>query len=117
MPISNLAEMIDQTAIEMKEKGIAPSIMGHVGDGNFHSGIMVRPNNEDDIKLAKDLTRRIVERALELEGTCTGEHGVGIGKIEFMEKEHGEAYHVMSSIKRTFDPNGILNPGKVVKIN
>ena len=72
---------------------------------------------DDDISLAKDLTRRIVERALELEGTCTGEHGVGIGKIEFMEKEHGEAYQVMSSIKRTFDPNGILNPGKVVKIN
>jgi len=117
VPISNLAEMIDQTAKEMKSKGMAPSIMGHVGDGNFHSGIMVRPNNDDDINLAKDLTRRIVERALELEGTCTGEHGVGIGKIEFMEKEHGEAYQVMSSIKRTFDPNGILNPGKVVKIN
>ena len=117
VPISNLAEMIDQTAKEMKSKGMAPSIMGHVGDGNFHSGIMVRPNNDDDINLAKDLTRRIVDRALELEGTCTGEHGVGIGKIEFMEKEHGEAYHVMSSIKRTFDPNGILNPGKVVKIN
>ena len=117
VPISNLAEMIDQTAIEMKSKGMAPSIMGHVGDGNFHSGIMVRPNNNEDIKLAKDLTRRIVRRALELEGTCTGEHGVGIGKIEFMEEEHGEAYQVMSSIKRTFDPNGILNPGKVVKIN
>jgi D-lactate dehydrogenase (cytochrome) len=101
----------------MKSKGMVPSIMVHVGDGNFHSGIMVRPNNNEDIKLAKDLTRRIVRRALELEGTCTGEHGVGIGKIEFMEEEHGEAYHVMSSIKRTFDPNGILNPGKVVKIN
>ena len=117
VPISNLAEMIDQTAIEMKSKGMAPSIMGHVGDGNFHSGIMVRPNNDDDIKLAKDLTRRIVKRALELEGTCTGEHGVGIGKIEFMEKEHGEAYKVMASIKKTFDPNGILNPGKVVQVN
>jgi D-lactate dehydrogenase (cytochrome) len=117
VPISNLAQMIDETAKEMKENGMAPSIMGHVGDGNFHSGIMVRPNNYEDINVAKDLTRRIVKRALDLEGTCTGEHGVGIGKIEFMEQEHGESYQVMASIKRTFDPNGILNPGKVVKIN
>ena len=96
---------------------MTPHVMGHVGDGNFHSGLMVKPNCKEDIDKAKKLTRKIVEKALASEGTCTGEHGVGIGKIEYMREEHGEAINVMSAIKKTFDPNGILNPGKVVQVN
>jgi D-lactate dehydrogenase (cytochrome) len=117
VPISNLAKVIKETSLEMKKEGVTPHIMGHVGDGNFHSGLMVKPNCKEDINKAKELTRRIVRKALALEGTCTGEHGVGIGKIEYMKEEHGEAVSVMAGIKKTLDPNGILNPGKVVHTN
>ncbi len=117
VPISHLTEVIQETSEEMRKEGMIPHVMGHVGDGNFHSGLMVKPGCKEDIDKAKKLTRKIVEKALASEGTCTGEHGIGIGKIEYMKAEHGEAVNLMSAIKNTFDPNGILNPGKVVQVN
>ena len=89
-------------------------LFGHVGDGNFHCVVLVRPDSEDDLAEAKSFNERLVNRALDMEGTCTGEHGVGFGKIKWLAQEHGEALSLMSDIKRAFDPENLMNPGKVV---
>ena len=89
-------------------------IVGHVGDGNFHIGYVVDPSYTYEIDRAHDHNERMVLRAIAMEGTCTGEHGVGRGKIHFMEAEHGDAVAVMRSIKHALDPAGIMNPGKVL---
>jgi D-lactate dehydrogenase (cytochrome) len=85
--------------------------MGHAGDGNFHVGIFY--GNEGEKAKAEAVNEAIVLKALELGGTATGEHGVGVGKIRFMEAEHGRSYELMKQIKRLLDPKGILNPGKI----
>ncbi len=115
VPISKLAQIIRETQIDIQNSGISGPIIGHVGDGNFHSTLMIRDQNKQDLKIANQLSHRMNERAIQLGGTVSGEHGIGIGKIKYMEKEHGEAWDLMSLIKTALDPNQILNPGKMVK--
>jgi D-lactate dehydrogenase (cytochrome) len=113
VPISRLDEAILGAKEDIAASGLTAPIVGHVGDGNFHTVILVPPE-PDGLKRAWDLDKRIVARALALGGSCSGEHGVGIGKREFLEQEHGaEALEVMRSVKQALDPRGILNPGKI----
>ena len=86
------------------------------GDGNYHAILLVEPGNAQEMKIAKDLSNRMVERALAMGGTSTGEHGVGLGKQDYMRAEHGEGWDLMAEIKLALDPNSILNPGKVVRL-
>ena len=117
VPISELANLIDQTANDISKSGIPGPIWGHVGDGNFHATLMIKEGNLKEKKLAQVIINRMCERSLELGGTVTGEHGIGMGKLNYMEKEHGYAWEIMTAIKKTLDPNLILNPGKVIKSN
>jgi len=113
VPISRLAEAVVGAKEDILASGLTAPIVGHVGDGNFHALILVPPE-PDGLDRVWALDRKIVARALSLGGSCSGEHGVGIGKREFLEQEHGpEALAVMRSIKTTLDPKGILNPGKM----
>jgi len=113
VPISRMDEAILGAKEDIKASGLIAPIVGHVGDGNFHTVILVPPE-PDGLARAWELDKKIVARALALGGSCSGEHGVGIGKREFLEQEHGvEALAVMRSIKATLDPRGILNPGKL----
>jgi len=115
VPISRLAECIVETKRDLAEAGILAPMVGHVGDGNFHLVYVLDPNDESEIARASELHEKLVLRALAMGGTCTGEHGVGYGKLHFMEAEHGEAVDVMRQIKRALDPNNLMNPGKVVR--
>jgi D-lactate dehydrogenase (cytochrome) len=117
VPISRLAEAILETAEDVAASPLVAPLVGHVGDGNFHMAILIDPAKPEELAEAERLGRRISERTLRLGGTVTGEHGVGIGKRKFMAAEHGEAWDVMGDIKRTLDPQGILNPGKMVPGN
>ena len=113
VPISCLDAAILGAKEDIAASGLTAPIVGHVGDGNFHTVILVPPE-PDGLKRAWDLDKKIVARALALGGSCSGEHGVGIGKREFLEQEHGvEALAVMRSVKQALDPRGILNPGKI----
>jgi len=96
--------------------GFEAPIVGHVGDGNFHSIFLVDINDEEEMKRAKDCNDRLIQRALAVGGTCTGEHGIGVGKIDFLIAEHGEAVSLMRSVKKALDPENIMNPGKVLRI-
>lgn len=117
VPISKLAEIITQTHDDIKKTNIPGPLLGHVGDGNFHATLLIRNGNKEDLETSMKLADNMAKRALLLGGTVTGEHGIGMGKIKYMEIEHGEAWDVMTDIKRILDPNGILNPGKLVKTN
>ena len=117
VPISRLADAVNETQADIAQSGLYGPLLGHVGDGNFHATLVVDPAQPDDLKTAKALARRMNERALRMGGTVTGEHGVGMGKIDYMSEEHGEAWSVMGDLKRTLDPANILNPGKVVRLN
>ncbi|MCP4294691.1 MAG: FAD-binding protein [Proteobacteria bacterium] len=114
VPISRLTECILETQRELKEKKLIFPIVGHVGDGNFHVICLLDPTNEDEIRLVDEISSNLVNRALKMGGTCTGEHGVGFGKIKFMESEHGQALNVMRTLKKALDPLNILNPGKIL---
>jgi D-lactate dehydrogenase (cytochrome) len=116
VPISRLADCIAETKRDLAQSSIPSALAGHVGDGNFHLIFMIDPQRPEEIAEASRLNDRMVARALEMEGTCTGEHGVGYGKIDFLPTEHGEAVDVMRTIKRALDPDGILNPGKIVRL-
>jgi D-lactate dehydrogenase (cytochrome) len=116
VPISRLTECMLETAKDIEKASMPIPMFGHVGDGNFHLVILVRPDSEADMVEAKALNERLVDRALEMEGTCTGEHGIGLGKIKSLQKELGEAVDLMVAIKRTFDPDNLMNPGKVVPV-
>ena len=116
VPISRLAECISETKQDLARSPIPYALVGHVGDGNFHLVFMIDPNRPEELAEASRLNDRMVARALAMEGTSTGEHGIGYGKMEFLVAEHGEAVSVMRSIKKALDPNGILNPGKIVRI-
>ena len=116
VPISRLAECILETKQDIAESGLIAPIVGHVGDGNFHLVIAVDPDDEEEMARADALNERMVMRALAMDGTCTGEHGVGYGKIGFLEAEHGEALSVMRDIKRALDPGNIMNPGKIIRL-
>ncbi|MGA8381664.1 MAG: FAD-linked oxidase C-terminal domain-containing protein [Stellaceae bacterium] len=116
VPISRLAECIRETKHDLAQSPIPSALVGHVGDGNFHLVFMIDPNRPDEIAEASRLNDRMVARALAMEGTCTGEHGVGYGKMDFLIAEHGEALSVMRAIKKALDPDNIMNPGKIVRI-
>ena len=96
--------------------GLLAPIVGHVGDGNFHLTIMMDQNDAEEMKRVKELSERLVMRALAMDGTCTGEHGVGYGKVPFLIAEHGEAMSVMRAMKQALDPDSIMNPGKLVNL-
>lgn len=117
VPISRLAEAVAETRADIAELDLVGPILGHVGDGNFHAILLLERGNAGELARAKEVTRRLAERALRLGGTITGEHGVGVGKKGLMALEHGEAWDVMARIKRALDPDGILNPGKVVEVS
>ena len=118
VPISRLAECIDETERDGSETPIFFAIVGHVGDGNFHVSLMIDPEDKAQLAEAMRLADRLTDRTLRLGGTVSGEHGVGIGKRKFMAREHGtDAWELMGAIKRTFDPAGILNPGKMLPGN
>ncbi len=114
VPISRLAECLLETKEDLASSSLISCVVGHVGDGNFHVMLLVDPDRPEEIAEAETLNRRIVRRALAMDGTCTGEHGVGHGKMEFLEEEFGEALEVMRRIKTAIDPAGIMNPGKIV---
>src|SRR5437868_10056893 len=117
VPISRLAECVHETMQDVKDYIAPVPLLGHVGDGNFHLMFLVDPNKPEETELAKEFNQRLVERALRLEGTCTGEHGVGMGKQGSLKAELGEdVIDVMRDIKRLFDPENLLNPGKVVPL-
>ncbi len=116
VPISKLAECIADTRRDIEETGILAPIVGHVGDGNFHLVMLVDRNSEEEMKRAKDMIGRLNHRAIAMGGTCTGEHGVGIGKMDYLTAEHGEAVSVMRSIKQALDPDNIMNPGKILRV-
>jgi D-lactate dehydrogenase (cytochrome) len=115
VPISRLAECIRETGVDIEASGLVAPILGHVGDGNFHVLMLADPTNTDELGRATELSEKIVRRALAAGGTCTGEHGVGIGKQKYLRHEHGDvAVDLMRTIKHALDPHNILNPGKVV---
>jgi D-lactate dehydrogenase (cytochrome) len=114
VPISRLTECMVETAADIARASMPIPMFGHVGDGNFHCMILIRPESDADLAEAKRFNERLVERALAMEGTCTGEHGIGYGKIDWLRKEHGEAVDLMAAIKHTLDPENLLNPDKVV---
>jgi D-lactate dehydrogenase (cytochrome) len=115
VPISRLADCIAATEAEVQASGLPIILLGHVGDGNFHLGINVDPASHDELERAEDLNRRLVRRAIAMGGTSTGEHGIGMGKLEFLEVEHGAAaVATMRAVKRALDPQNLMNPGKVI---
>jgi D-lactate dehydrogenase (cytochrome) len=116
VPISRLAECIVATERDVAASFLPSPIVGHVGDGNFHLVIVLNPNDPRELAEAERLNERLVRRALSLDGTCTGEHGIGCGKIDFLIAEHGEAVSVMRAIKQAIDPDNIMNPGKILRI-
>jgi D-lactate dehydrogenase (cytochrome) len=116
VPISRLAECISETKRDLASSPVPAALVGHVGDGNFHLVFMIDPDRPEEIVEASRLNDRMVARALAMEGTSTGEHGVGYGKIGFLIAEHGEAVNVMRAIKKALDPDNIMNPGKIVRI-
>lgn len=113
VPISRLAESIVAARQDIDESRLTGQIIGHVGDGNFHTAYLIDPDNPADLAEAERLGDRLVERALAVGGTASGEHGIGIVKLKFMRREHGDAVDVMKKIKAALDPLGIMNPGKM----
>lgn len=116
VPISRLAECVCETQQDIKELGLVAPIVGHVGDGNFHVLPLIDMENQAEIDAANGFLERLVKRALSMDGTCTGEHGIGSGKMKYLEAEHGPGVEVMRAIKKSLDPNNILNPGKLVAV-
>lgn len=115
VPISRLAECITETRADIDQANLLAPIGGHVGDGNFHVGFVLDPNNPAEFAEAERINKRMISRALQMEGTCTGEHGIGFGKIASLEEEHGAAINVMRAVKRAIDQQGIMNPGKILR--
>lgn len=114
VPISALAQAVEETRADIAASDLSGPILGHVGDGNFHAILMVDPASASEIATAKALAVRMAERALRLRGTITGEHGIGFGKRDLMAAEHGAAWPVMGALKRALDPLNLMNPGKLV---
>ncbi|MHA1599500.1 MAG: FAD-binding oxidoreductase [Alphaproteobacteria bacterium] len=116
VPISRLAECILETRKDIDASNLTAPIVGHVGDGNFHVTFVIDPDDPEEMKRAEVINERMVMRALSLGGTCTGEHGVGTGKMHFLVAEHGDAIAAMRQIKTAFDPDNIMNPGKILRL-
>ncbi|RLN92926.1 hypothetical protein BBJ28_00015209 [Nothophytophthora sp. Chile5] len=113
VPFSKLADVIVETQQDLKDSELFGTIVGHVGDGNFHVMLPFFLDNEELMQKVRDFSDRLVKRALEYEGTCTGEHGIGNGKMNYLSKEHGDSVEVMHIIKKALDPKDIMNPGKI----
>ena len=116
VPISRLADCILETKRDLAENRLLAPLVGHVGDGNFHLVFVLDPDDPDELARASAANDRLVMRALAMDGTCTGEHGVGYGKMPFLRAEHGDALSVMRAVKQALDPLGIMNPGKIVAL-
>lgn len=116
VPLSELPGAVLHARRMMDEFKLDGGLLGHVGDGNYHALILVDPNDPDELDRALKVNSRIVEYALSCGGTCTGEHGVGVGKVKYQQQEFGEAFEIMRSFKQILDPNGILNPGKIFPV-
>lgn len=115
VPISRLAECIDAATEALSKVSFPSTIVGHVGDGNFHVLMLLDPNSDIEWQESERLNHQLVTQAIDVDGTCTGEHGIGLHKKQFMAREHGEdALDLMRMLKQSFDPNNILNPGKVI---
>ncbi|SMR71720.1 D-lactate dehydrogenase (cytochrome) [Aliiroseovarius halocynthiae] len=114
VPISKLADAVEETRDDIEASILPGPILGHVGDGNFHAILLIDPESPEELAVAKDLAERMSRRALALGGTITGEHGIGMGKLHLMAEEHGDGWAVMGDIKSALDPRNILNPGKLV---
>ncbi len=114
VPISRLADCIMETKADVASTGLLAPIVGHVGDGNFHLVVLFDPARPDERQQAEDIARRVSHRAIRMGGTCTGEHGIGVHKLDALVEEHGDAVDLMRTIKRALDPLNILNPGKTV---
>ena len=117
VPVSKLVECISWAEKEVNKLGLTAPMVGHVGDGNFHSIILYDPNDEDKQKKIRQYSDDLISKALDLEGTITGEHGIGLQKKHYLLKEHPDNLPVMKSIKRSIDPNNIMNPGKIFDLN
>jgi len=117
VPISKLVECVSWAEKHVKENGLIAPMVGHVGDGNFHSIILYDPKDEKKQKLIRDYSDKLIQKAIELEGTITGEHGIGLQKKHYLLKQHPDNLPAMKSIKRSMDPNNIMNPGKVFDLN
>lgn len=115
LPFDELAEAIVAARKKLDETGLVGGIVGHVGDGNYHVIIMIDLDDPDEVKRAEHFNEFVVEYALKRGGTCTGEHGVGVGKLKYQKAEHGAAYELMKKIKRALDPHNLFNPGKLIK--
>ena len=113
VPISRLAECIGETKQDLEASSIPATILGHVGDGNFHVVFSVDPNSKNELEEVAEINAKLVRRALAMDGTCTGEHGIGLGKKEWLVEELGEAVDLMRSVKQALDPKNLLNPGKI----
>jgi D-lactate dehydrogenase (cytochrome) len=113
VPMSRLAECIGATKLDLEKASMPAPIVGHVGDGNFHVIFVIDPTKPEEQAEAEALNRRLVERALAMDGTCTGEHGIGLGKQDWLVRELGEAVDLMRLVKRAFDPHNLMNPGKI----
>jgi D-lactate dehydrogenase (cytochrome) len=116
VPVSRLAECLVATQRDVEESGLLAPVAGHVGDGNFHLALVLDPADADELDRARALNDRLVRRALEMGGTCTGEHGVGLGKRDHLAAEAGAGLEVMGTLKRALDPHLVLNPGKVLPL-
>jgi D-lactate dehydrogenase (cytochrome) len=115
VPISRLTECIMETRKDLEAYSMISPIVGHVGDGNFHLLLLVHTDDEEEMRTANEVNDRLVRRAIEMGGTCTGEHGIGYGKLEYLELEHGAGVDIMRAIKRALDPHNIMNPGKILR--
>nr|WP_283404429.1 FAD-linked oxidase C-terminal domain-containing protein [Roseibium denhamense] len=114
VPISRLADCVTDTAADIAETGLLAPIVGHVGDGNFHVQILTDRSDADAVRKAEAFIGRLAERAIDMGGTCTGEHGVGQGKQKYLRREHGEGLELMHAIKQALDPHNVMNPGKIL---
>ena len=113
VPISRLADVILATKEDVQKEQLTAPLVGHVGDGNFHMTIMVKPDDPQYLERVEAINDRMIERALAAGGTCTGEHGIGLGKMKFLRAEHGESVQLMQDIKQALDPQNIMNPSKI----
>jgi D-lactate dehydrogenase (cytochrome) len=116
VPVSRLAECVSETVKDIETHGLVAPIVGHVGDGNFHTSPVFDPNDANEKRKVEEFLGRLSERAIAMEGTCTGEHGVGQGKRKYLKAEHGHGLDVMRQIKTTLDPQNLLNPGKILPL-
>ena len=116
VPLSRLVETVEETLKDIDTMPVPVTLHGHVGDGNFHTVVLVEENSDDEMEALRAYSHRLAQRAIRHGGTCSGEHGIGIGKQRYLAEEHGGALKWMQRIKQVFDPHGVMNPGKNVDI-